>query len=298
MTDAEKAIADDSKLFNPVWNDVYTLLRKVGPIEKKPNFRLFVTGYAKFWNVDDSDDEDQCSKISFNYWANPNGGEKMTKDLRRRMNKLVDNMNAKLKAVVDTWTNPESAPNYDVRVQFINWDDDGLRGHRFCEEGVNEPRYAAQPQADNQWFFQIAVTRGAGFHQMSDTTGDPGWGAQWAKDIAQTQKQNPNLQPADPFKDITIDPNSDFSGGYPLPISEVFHPRPEGHKYIAQQIARALEVDLKTQQTTKPGQQMNGPTIYCQQVSAGGGGNPTCTQVPKGCHITVPQGNTVPKPEC
>ena len=46
----------------------------------------------------------------------------------------------------------------------------------------------------------------------------------------------------------------------------------------------------------KAGEQLCGPTSFCQGLSPGGGD--TCTPVPEGCCITVPVDNTIPRPVC
>ncbi|KAK4227904.1 SGNH hydrolase-type esterase domain-containing protein [Podospora fimiseda] len=105
--------------------------------EFNPGFFITVTGYAAFFN----EETDLCDGISFGVWKGP-GTEslKLTKEIRKRMNKLVRGANSILKKVVE-----------DVgrkKVIFVDYNS-VFEGHRFCEAGVKEPDY----ERVDTWFF-------------------------------------------------------------------------------------------------------------------------------------------------
>lgn len=102
-------------------------------------FKLFVTGYAQFFN----EKTDQCDKATFSYW-DPEGknSRMLDKGLRQELNQLAKDLNSKIKAVVDN-NRAWGVENVDYDAQF--------EGHRFCEDGVTEP------DNDNPkiWFFHL-----------------------------------------------------------------------------------------------------------------------------------------------
>lgn len=95
-------------------------------------FKLYVTGYAGFFNHDDPG----CNDVTFARSANPkDDGKKhvkMTKEIRRDFNDMCDALNAAIQDAVNR--------NKDKGVKFIDIQANGaLNGHRFCEPGIKEP---------------------------------------------------------------------------------------------------------------------------------------------------------------
>lgn len=88
--------------------------------KKKKRFKLYITGYAKFFNEETT----QCNIISFDYWK-LSGRIFLTREVRRRINLLVSLLNQKI----------ESAAQGMEGVEFVGIDG-GFEGHRFCEVGV------------------------------------------------------------------------------------------------------------------------------------------------------------------
>ncbi|KAG5950115.1 hypothetical protein E4U53_005472 [Claviceps sorghi] len=107
--------------------------------EKHPCFTSTVTGYARFFN----EHTDDCDHRSFGVWWR---GPKLKKDLRRRMNKMVLSVNAKIRQSVNS-INMAFAP---PRVFFVDYDI-AFDGHRFCEPNVIEPDYTR----NSTWFFLV-----------------------------------------------------------------------------------------------------------------------------------------------
>ena len=96
------------------------------------DFRLYVTGYAEFFNEVDTG----CDEVTFARTANPvdDGKEhtKLTTGLRKEFNSMSTHLNQMIQKAVDR--------NTDKGVKFIDIQANGaLEGHRFCEKGVKEP---------------------------------------------------------------------------------------------------------------------------------------------------------------
>ena len=125
--------------------------------EKHPQFRIVVTGYARFFNAE----TDLCDRASMSVWwhygnatgvpdSNATDTTYLTKGLRRRMNGLVMGTNRKLKAIVDS---VNARYGNTPHVLFVDYDD-AFEGHRFCEPEVVEPDYTR----DATWFFLVGGT--------------------------------------------------------------------------------------------------------------------------------------------
>jgi hypothetical protein len=109
--------------------------------EKKPDFSVTVTGYARFFDADTSD----CDNRSMAVWWQ--SAPKLTRELRARVNGLVAAANDKLRRTIDAVNAEFTRP----RAIFVDYDD-AFDGHRFCEEGVTEPDYTRE----DTWFFLVA----------------------------------------------------------------------------------------------------------------------------------------------
>lgn len=92
---------------------------------KDPSFRLFVTGYAAFFN----EDTDQCNNVNVAFWWG--SSSYWTKELRKAMNTLLMNLNARISEVTNGLGNNRVA-YVDVNQRYDT--------HRFCE-----PRYCSSP---------------------------------------------------------------------------------------------------------------------------------------------------------
>ncbi|RMZ73071.1 esterase [Pyrenophora seminiperda CCB06] len=112
--------------------------------QNAPRTKLYVTGYPAFWNAD----TDACDKVSFKLNCPHNYVLPLTKERRRKMNELHALLNTKIKATIDNW--PTHADLFYVNVN------DKFNGHRFCEEGVQEPSY----RNPNTWFYPLEYNTG------------------------------------------------------------------------------------------------------------------------------------------
>ncbi|KAH8668355.1 SGNH hydrolase-type esterase domain-containing protein [Xylariales sp. PMI_506] len=119
---------------------IIELLNKV-KWEKKPWFQITITGYARFFN----DETDDCDEMSLGVWWR---GPKLKKELRVRMNAMVQAVNRKIESTVAAI----NAGFTTTKVLFVDYDL-AFDGHRFCEPGVAEPDYAR----NDTWFFLVGA---------------------------------------------------------------------------------------------------------------------------------------------
>lgn len=93
-------------------------------------FKLYVTGYGQFFNNDTT----LCNNVTFARKANPKPDGKahqnMTQEIRQEFNRMSLGLNTAIQKAV--------AQHVQDGVMYIDIDS-ALTGHRFCEEGVNEP---------------------------------------------------------------------------------------------------------------------------------------------------------------
>ena len=213
---------------------VDSVIKKIvqyGQAASQHNFRLYVTGYAQFFN----DKDTGCNTVTFARKANPKNDGKphnlLTTDLRHDLNLMSLTLNAAIEKAV--------SQNSGSNVKYI--DVDGLleTGHRFCEPGIQEP------DQDNPklWFWHypysenddetnptIKYLNSVEQANINTLTWDPNstlWTDYlddfWSKvDIDQLNRTAPDNATAqfDPWPDVI---------GY---RAKVFHPQPAYHLAI------------------------------------------------------------------
>ncbi|KAF2454000.1 hypothetical protein BDY21DRAFT_374503 [Lineolata rhizophorae] len=106
------------------------------------DFKLYVTGYPDFFNID----TDQCSTVTWSWNRNkPGEHQRMTKELRTTFSDMSNQLNLAVIKAVDR--------NYEKNVYWVDWQASGaLDTHRYCEEGIEEPDL--QRVVDGKtWFF-------------------------------------------------------------------------------------------------------------------------------------------------
>ncbi|KAI9854522.1 MAG: hypothetical protein M1813_000985 [Trichoglossum hirsutum] len=218
LDDSLTTINDNTKLWSPVWNNINTILQKV---PGRSNFRLYVVGYIKFWNAQ----TDQCDSVSWEYWNIPGTTpQKMTKDLRKKMNDLVDAVNAKIKNAV------QNVNQSDNRVIFVD-PDPAFEGHRFCENGVTEPEPAGSPRP-NTWFFQLNTPVGSAAPSTIEATGDA---LIYQKALIQGSGGSGQVNPIYSGLGITV-----AGSTVPLSVAKIFHPTTAGHTAIMNAVAAQI----------------------------------------------------------
>ncbi|KAI0386212.1 SGNH hydrolase [Hypomontagnella monticulosa] len=209
--------------------------------EKKPSFFITVTGYARFFN----EFTDACDDMSFGIWWN---GPKLKKDLRIRMNAMVLTVNAKIHKIVNAINSKFTTD----KVVFVDYDKD-FDGHRFCEEGVEEPAYDRK----DTWFFLVGGSDNArnGTQELrasdlatlppesplvdplsclepAQRSGD--WGKLALCYMAMAAYRDPSLQLA---RGDLVTENSMWY--VPTYYGKTFHPRSLGHETIRDKIYEA-----------------------------------------------------------
>ncbi|KAL4941314.1 SGNH hydrolase-type esterase domain-containing protein, partial [Aspergillus oleicola] len=145
-SDCEKAMSEfsdrlDSREFAENLRRTY-----ISIFEHAPNSQLFVTGYPAFWNAA----TDQCDKVSFKTYCINNSVLPLIKERRQRMNELTYKLNNRISLAVHGYSPPGRGKITYVDVNRY------FEGHRFCEEGVNEPSY----RNPNIWFYPFEYTTG------------------------------------------------------------------------------------------------------------------------------------------
>ncbi|KAI4086804.1 MAG: hypothetical protein LQ344_007280 [Seirophora lacunosa] len=137
IADSQRRLADPDFVRDAV-NVISTALRK-GSSRSGPNFKVYVTGYAQFFNEQNL----QCNFVSLKPSWSPFARQYLTIDLRQALNKIARDLNAVLQTAVMRAN--IGAPR---RVFFINYDD-LFEGHRFCDR--EEPN----PNDPETWFFTL-----------------------------------------------------------------------------------------------------------------------------------------------
>ncbi|WEW60679.1 hypothetical protein PRK78_006166 [Emydomyces testavorans] len=202
-----------SKEFRVTYNKVLdAILTK----NSEKSFRIFVTGYSKFF---DDKLTDECSGKSLGYWAGYQ--PRLTVKLRRDLNDICGTLNEMIGQII--------AEKKDERVIWVNWAPK-FDSHRFCQPGKG--------LADKDtWFYDAAFRRtdiGSINPKTCETdseaaTGD--WGAQALCAIAVAHAKYPALKPVSGEIQTTggRDPFGPNDG-------RLFHPKPEGYRAIVDQI--------------------------------------------------------------
>jgi len=106
-----------------------------------PGFKVFLTGYAHFFNVDD--DATDCNDQSFGPGLHR---PKLTMVLRKAINNLVEQINTAYSNVVASMNNPD--------IQFLDISP-GFDGHRFCEPGQDNYDNENSNQEGETWIWNF-----------------------------------------------------------------------------------------------------------------------------------------------
>ena len=117
-------------------SDTQAVLKQVD----NAGFKLYVIGYARFFNPTTT----QCEDVSFDFWRElPENQGNLTSVLRTTLNGLATSLNTQISDAVDR------ANAHDGRkpVVFVNFDS-AFAGHRYCDEGIDEPDL----KNGNRWF--------------------------------------------------------------------------------------------------------------------------------------------------
>lgn len=124
-----KDLIKNPKLVDNISNTIKKVVAKGKKNDDDTNFRLYVPGFAQFFDTT----TDECDDVTFARSANPKDDGKehtrMTQAIRQEFNDMSIGLNKAIAAAV------ERNKEY---VKFIPIDPH-MKGHRFCEPGVQEP---------------------------------------------------------------------------------------------------------------------------------------------------------------
>lgn len=181
------------------------VLSKILSNARASQFRLYMSGYAHFWNVDTT----QCNDVTWSYWTRDDP-PKLTQDVRTKLNTLTSNLNNAINDAVGR----ANAADPRQPVVFVDYSP-AFNGHRYCEDGVNEP----EPNRPDTWFFEWETTDAAIL--TADGYPEGSIERQYADWIAQQQAEDGSLTPASQGSHWWVDS-----------LAKVFHPRIDGHNAI------------------------------------------------------------------
>ena len=197
-------------------NVITTALAK-GFQRHSPSFKVFVTGYAQFFN----NDTVQCDHVTFKPFYSLFAPEYLTRQRRQALNALARELNLALKTAVLA-TNIVSPGS----VYFVDYDAQFER-HRFCD------RHEPNPNDPNTWFFSMGTDSQS---LESSTT--------YVSALAQPANHSasfPGSLPSNLKRDISAKAENIYSESLEsVDRIRVFHPKIEGHAAIRGVLARTI----------------------------------------------------------
>ncbi|EEQ35467.1 hypothetical protein McanMca71_003119 [Microsporum canis] len=214
---AEAVIASDE--FTAGYNTMLDQLLQKGD---SPSFRVLATGYSAFFDDALTDD---CNEYTLSYWPGW-WHQQLTVDIRKRMNKMCTELNAKIGQIIDA--------RPDNRVIWVDWAP-RFKEHRFCQPG--------KPPVDgeNTWFFDVEFREFIPTDEVdietceheSSLSGD--WGERALCGMAIVQAKFPNATIRG------VGDRVDVKGGrrpFAPSTARLFHPTALGHRAIMDEIRR------------------------------------------------------------
>ena len=219
---------------------------RAGPVGDK--FRLYVTGYGQFFN----EKTHLCDKVTFARTANPKpDGKKhllLTTDVRHEFNQMALALNKAIQSAVDQ--------HAKTNVKYIDIDGILDKGHRFCEENVNEP----DQHNPNLWFFHypynepddVAVQGGYDFSSVIKAANDKVYGTLSTADLSAKYPDNRAVDDAFynavDWNQVATISKGDVNAwwGYTVGArAKLFHPQEVFHNYIEGVILDQYKADSK-----------------------------------------------------
>jgi hypothetical protein len=188
-----------------------------------PEAHVMVIGYTQFWNAVTN----QCDDADWGVLRS----NKMDKSKREAMNSLSRAMNEKIGAAVSQLGDP--------RFVFID-PDTFFEGHRFCEDGIEEPQQDGQARPDlfvHEWYTPLGQFDGA----IWDPALDGFWNTisdSVLQELNGFGTNERNFSSAFPDELIQADLTTP-NGGLPPKMAayfKVFHPTQDGHDAIVKAI--------------------------------------------------------------
>nr|OQO18140.1 hypothetical protein B0A51_14732 [Rachicladosporium sp. CCFEE 5018] len=202
-------------------------------------FKLYVLGYADFYNVD----TDQCSTVTFARNPKRDGSsQKMTKELRQTFNDMANELNGAIAEAVNRQGSQSAF--------YVDWQaNGGLTGHRYCEEGVIEP----DTNRADTWFWHWPYGTRAEEDALDNVLAsiwDPSVSTLAEFDTKHGGNPPPmpdSLQDSNTFWNTVFDHSNNDTLGLEGALSNrvrVLHPTEPGHVHIRDSVLAQLVVDL------------------------------------------------------
>ena len=206
-----KAI-DASKAYiaNTIGNDLKNTINDIldkDNVRSQPEFLLYVTGYAQFFNPDTT----WCNSHTFSVYWPYQSGPILSQYLRNDINSLVTQLNSVYKATIEPYT----------KVRFVNYDA-AFEGQRFCEANSN---IWGQYFSSDVWFWNVSPPNFSVANQDANDT-----------EIHQALDAATGNVTITPFSSGT----GEVSDGWKL---RPFHPKISGHAVIEKAIVAQMKVD-------------------------------------------------------
>ena len=221
------------------------------------DFRVYFTGYPQFFNVEPTT-PDFCSQKTWSLckpYLTP--GKKceflpLTVDLRKQLNTLSTTLNSKIQSTINTFADKHKDSNGKPLVKFVDIDN-LVQGHRYCEQGKEEP----VKNDDDIWFFQWLddeTKNDAGKKQFYDLVAQTFFNNTDALTLGEKQLNGTITIGGDDFLEHEVS----VANANPAVASSIdaegtitnrvktFHPKIQYHKLIEQKILGMVEADFKT----------------------------------------------------
>ncbi|KAL8685964.1 MAG: hypothetical protein Q9218_007437 [Villophora microphyllina] len=222
--DCDRVLADsqarveDPKFEDEATNVIIATLRK-GVARSGPNFKVYVTGYAQFFN----ERALQCNDVSFKPRLSPFAKQFLTVDKRQTLNKIARDLNSVLRTAVIRAS--IGAPG---RVIFIDYDRQ-FEGHRFCD------RHEPNPDDPDTWFYTLGSSSDAAMVFLDSI---PRIGN------LMNGRSNDTISDREFFRLVSDAAGNDETKRlYGVATYRIFHPKPIGHRVIEQVLRSRMLAD-------------------------------------------------------
>ena len=217
-----------------------------------------MTGYGQFFNSDTT----LCNDVTFARTANPNPDGKdhikMTQELRKEFNQMSLGLNSAIQMAV--------AQHASDGVKYIDIDG-ALSGHRFCEDGINEPDQDNQ----NLWLWHYPYNKpsdnnaegngGSDYQSVIDGANSQVFGDLSTADLSQKYDKGNAVNDAW-FNAIDLNQiqgGADAAGFWDGEVgfrAKLFHPQVSWHQWIQNAIIDQWKNDRDIDSTQAPTPQL------------------------------------------
>jgi lysophospholipase L1-like esterase len=192
--------------------------------KSNPDFRLYIIGYAHFFDV--RDDATWCDDFTFNLPWHLNQRQNLKLDLRKQINGLVEDLNQGLRRSAESFGNN--------KIGYIDVSS-GFDGGRFCEVGHNAWDQFFGPKVLLWNWLGSIVTEVNGVDEEREPSQEEF--DNWLKTGKFTNDPNEITE-----GEVAI--QSPKQGNSPGSALRPFHPKAKGHEVMAKAIIERFKKDL------------------------------------------------------